>query len=151
MLSGLAAASIAARASGSGPASPSIQSSSVAPGSQERSRFIGAPSTASTSYEQPRPEIEPRREDRPGRDRSDVDVEQPGRRFHRSAPRRLDRGPGHDEREQQPDDQAKPDEERPRPDENGKRTAASRTRSGRDPDREQHDLQADDAEQDPRA
>ena len=78
------------------------------------------------SYQQSGTEIEARRQDRPGRDRSDVDVQQARSPTPSTRPGRLDRGPGHDQREDQPDDQAQPDEQRPWPDERRERRDVGR-------------------------
>src|SRR4051794_35232390 len=106
MPSGLAAVSIAASALPTGALIDSIQSRSVASGIQFRS-FLAIRS----SYEQPRAEIQPRGQDRPRRDRADVDIQQAGRGLHGSGSGSLDGGPADRERERQPDDQTEPHEQ----------------------------------------
>src|SRR4029077_13036092 len=120
-----AAASMASSAGRSGVASPSIQSTSRRVGSQPRSYFIGALPSPPASDEQSGAEVQAGGQDRPGRDRPDVDVEEARRRFQRARAARLRRRPGDDEREDQPDDQPQPDEERPGAGEDRERPAAA--------------------------
>ena len=125
-----AAASIAASAGRQrAPRSTSIQSRSVSSGIQPRSLL---PSVA--SYEQAGAEIEAGGQDRPGRDRADVDVQQAGRGFHRPGARGLDRGPARRRAGRpSPTMQPQPDEQRPRPDRAPRTGRVGRPGAGRDP------------------
>ena len=117
---GRAARSIAARAGGSSAAVDRSSRGRSCPGSR-RAR----PSSPSPYTSRPAPKYNPGSEDRPSRDRADVDVQQPGRRFHRARPRGLDGGPRHDQREDQPDDQSQPDEQGPRSGQRAERPPAA--------------------------